>query len=100
MNSSRLAWLGVLLLFCAPVRAQETVTVGGAVVPVAQGWKLTEKDDMVVLTPGDLPAGVALTFTLLGGARWEGSLKEAFSAEWKGLETLGKMVSPTNDAVI
>jgi hypothetical protein len=89
MRLSRLALLGVLLAATTAVRAEETVTVGGAVVTVPDGWKQADKDDTVVLTPADLPQGVGCSFTLLGGGPYLGVLKDRLDAEWKEFEQLG-----------
>jgi hypothetical protein len=90
MPLRRLALFGLLLAATTePLRAEETVTVGGAVVTVPDGWKHAEKDDTVVLTPGDLPQGVGCTFTLLGGGPYLGVLKDRLDAEWKEFQQLG-----------
>ena len=84
---------GPLLLFAGVCRADETVTVDGAVVTIAQDWKQTAIDDTVILTPSDLPAGMACTFTLLGGEAFDGSLGDRLASEWKEFEQLGSVLS-------
>ncbi|MDB5319688.1 MAG: hypothetical protein JWN40_1319 [Phycisphaerales bacterium] len=82
--------LGIILVL--PARGGETIAVGGALVTIADGWKKSvNTDDTVVLTPADLPGGVACTFTLLGGEPFDGSLKDRLASEWKGFEDLGPL---------
>src|SRR5438270_4016133 len=85
--------LCALLLAAAHGAAAETVTVGGAVVPIAIGWKQSTTEGQVVLSPSDLPDGVACTFTLLGGEPFTGSVSDALAAEWKGLAAMGRMTT-------
>ncbi|MDB5301555.1 MAG: hypothetical protein JWO87_3218 [Phycisphaerales bacterium] len=86
--------LGLFIALNTPtLRGDETVTVGGAVVPVAKGWTQTTKDGTVVLAPPDLPQGVACTFTLLGGETFDGSLEDRLNAEWKEFQQLGRMTA-------
>src|SRR2546423_301637 len=93
MKLSTLTFLALMVLVSGALRAEETVTVGWAVVPVPDGWKQEEKDNTLVLTPGDLPAGVTCTFTLLGGDPFDGALKDQMAAEWKGFLALGTMAN-------
>jgi hypothetical protein len=80
--------LGITLVL--PARGGETIAVGGALVTIADGWKKSvNTDDTVVLTPADLPGGVACTLTLLGGEPFDGSVKDRLTSEWKGFEDLG-----------
>ena len=65
----------VALVLAAPtfVFGAETVTVGGAVVPIAQGWKqTTAADGSIILMPPDLPKGTDCRFLLLGGEPMKG----------------------------
>ena len=90
MPLRRLTLLGVILAAITPaLRAEQTMTLGGAVVTIPEGWKQAEKDDTVVLTPADLPQGVGCTFTLLGGEPYLGVLTDRLDAEWKEFEKLG-----------
>src|SRR2546423_6871795 len=84
-----------------PSRADETITQGGAVVPVAKGWAQVQatQEDTVVLSPSDLDKGVVCTFTLLGGEIFSGSLQDRLTSEWKEFEKLGRMVTDTGGKV-
>lgn len=82
-----------LLLILTQTCSAETVTVGGAVVPVPAGWTRTVRDGTVVLSPPNLPRGVACTFTLLGGEPFTGSLNDRLTEEWKEFQALGRMVT-------
>lgn len=87
--------LTALALLAGLCQAAEptTLTVDGAIVTLAPGWEQSTKDGVVTLTPSDLPAGVACTFTLLGGEAFDGSLRERLATEWKDFEKLGSVVS-------
>jgi hypothetical protein len=93
MRLSILAVVWAVLAATSSMRAAgETVTVGGAVMPIAEGWKQTTVKGQVVLVPMDLAKGVVCTFTFLGGNPFDGSLKDEVAAEWKELAKLGRMV--------
>lgn len=81
----------VLALTSRAAGAEDTVTVEGAVVPVATGWVQSNNGNTVVLTPSDLPKGVICSLSLVGGGTLEGSLKDCIDAEWKGYEKLGRI---------
>lgn len=100
MRMSRLAMSA--LFFCitgAALRAAEpavpgqTVTVEGAVVPIAKGWVQSSNGNIVVLTPPDLPKGVICSLSLVGGGALQGSLKDCLETEWKGYEKLGRITA-------
>ena len=88
------------LLHCGSSRAVETVTVGGAVVKIPEGWTQLEKDDTLVLTPPELPAGVACSLTLLGGEPYHGTVTDQLAAEWKGFQALGTLASESGDSIL
>ncbi len=90
----------ISLSLCNLLRAEETVTVGGAVVKIPEGWKQSEKDDTLVLTPPELPAGVACSLTLLGGEPYNGTVTDQLAAEWKGFQALGTLASDSGDSII
>ena len=94
-----LGLLGGFLLAGHCTRAGETVRVDGAVVPIADGWKRADKDDTVVLTPRDLPAGMTCSFTLLGGVPFDGLVKDQMAAEWKAYEALGTMAGDSGTTI-
>lgn len=84
---------GLLIAMSATMlHAGETVTVGGAVVPIPAGWTQSAQDNGVVLSPPDLPQGVVCTFTLLGGETFDGVLIDRLRAEWKEFEKLGRVI--------
>jgi len=99
MKLSAIAWLCVVVAFCARLRAEETITIDGAIVPLAEGWTRADKDDSVVLTPLKLPAGVTCSFTLLGGEAFAGPIKDQMDVEWKGFEGLGTMGSDSGISI-
>ena len=87
------------LFTAVDARAGETVTVGGAVVPIAEGWTQKVTDNGLVLTPPSLPPGVVCSFTLLGGEVFEGSVKDRLATEWKGFEAVGRMVTDNGTVI-
>lgn len=97
MKRPLLPFLTLLLALAPPLLAQQTVTVGGAVFPVAKGWtQSAQTDGSVVLAPPDLPKGVVVTLTLLGGEPSDGSLdalKNRLNADWKEFQAIGPMVA-------
>ena len=93
MKFSAVTLCALALISTVPMRAEETVTVDGAIITIADGWKRVDKDEVVVLTPRELPDGVICTLTLLGGDPFKGSVKDQMALEWKGFEALGTMAN-------
>ena len=86
-------WLCVFSLFGGmSLSAAETVTAGGIVVMIPEGWDHADADGRVVLTPRDLPQGVGCTLTLLGGKALEGSVTDHLTAAWDGVASKGKVI--------
>ena len=102
MKLGSIAWVAVLAnVLVLPVWAAETIAVGGALVTIPDGWKKAiNKDDTIVLTPSDLPGGVACTFTLLGGESFDGSLNDRLTSEWKGFEELGTVSNDDGGKIV
>lgn len=93
MRRFLLGWLGVFsLLAVNSVLAAETLTVGGAVVTIPDGWSRADAEGRVVLVPRDLPAGVVCSLTLLGGESFTGSVMDRLANDWKELSSSGKIV--------
>lgn len=99
MRHLPLVLLGCVLAFGFAALADEKVTVDGAVVTVPDGWKRADKDDQVVFTPRDLPAGAICTLTLLGGVPYKGAVKDQMEAEWAEIRKLGTMAADSETEV-
>jgi hypothetical protein len=84
--------VALILATAAPLRALETVTVGGAIVTIAKGWTHEFDGDAVTMKPADLPQGVGCTFSLPGGEKFDGPLEDRLTAEWKDFQALGRVI--------
>ena len=83
MQRFTIGWLCVLFLLAGSIAQAETVTFGGAVVTVPDGWSHEEANGVVVLRPKDVAEGSVCTLTLLGGEPFTGSVMDRLAADWK-----------------
>lgn len=94
MRGFMVGWLCVFsVLAWSSLQAAETVTVGGAVVMIPDGWARADTEGRIILAPKDLPLGVVCTLTLLGGEVFEGSVTDQLDAAWKQMTSRGKIIS-------
>ena len=101
MRYFMLGWVCVFsFLAGTSLRAAETVTVGGALVTIPDGWVRADADGRTVLAPRNLPQGVVCSLTLLGGEAFAGSVMDRLAADWKELASSGKMVWETVGAKV
>ncbi len=85
MRRFTIGWLCVHFLLAGSIAQAETVTFGGAVVTVPEGWAHDEANGVVVLRPRDVAEGSVCTLTLLGGEPFTGSVMDRLAADWKEL---------------